>query len=89
MQKDKFIFHNPHLHEPWGPSHVSISQRCLICRCNKLFICPLRLQSAQTDEKESERCREGRTGICFLLAGPRGKGTAVLPSGGWFGGLEG
>ena len=27
------------------------------------------LQSAQTDEKESERCREGRTGICFLLAG--------------------
>ncbi|CAJ1355006.1 unnamed protein product [Effrenium voratum] len=27
------------------------------------------LASAQTDEKESETCREGRTGTCFLLAG--------------------
>lgn len=27
------------------------------------------LASAQTDESESERCRQGRTGTCFLLAG--------------------
>eukprot|EP00435_Cladocopium_sp_Y103_P014104 s1122_g3.t1 len=27
------------------------------------------LASAQTDEGESERCRQGRTGTCFLLAG--------------------
>ena len=53
----------------------------MACWCHQMFFLPsrcgrrsLRLASAQTDENESERCRQGRTGTCFLLAGLLGRG---------------